>query len=428
MKTTTLFFWFIILASFMSVTTPPATWRVSLSRLGEEGNGNSYYPVLSDDGRYVVFASYATNLVPNDTNNTWDVFVHDQSNGETERVSLTTEGIEGDYSSNYPDISADGRYVVFFSYATNLVPNDNNGQPDIFLHDRETNTTEIISVTSDEQPMYTYSTSPKISPDGRFVVFDSTPGVYVRDRLLGITERVDVDDAGQPGNSYSGTAHISADGRYVTFYSRASDLVPNDLNGSINDVFLRDRQLQTTRLISLGNDGQPGNGNSTPSDISRDGRFIVFSSLATNFASGDSFNTIDLFMYDSFVNQLQLISATPFGYPGNGTSSQGVISSDNRLIAFQSGASNLVANDTNGEADIFVYDLHTRFFYLASINGVGEQGDDNSLWPAVTPDGFIIAFGSEATNLVADDTNNKTDIFVHQWQLYTTYLPIAASP
>lgn len=224
-------------------------------------------------------------------------------------------------------------------------------------------------------------------------------------------------------------AHACRQMVVMWFYSQSSNLVANDSNATIIDVFLRDRLMQTTELISLGNDGQAGDGGSYADDISHDGRLIIFSSVATNFTLGDSFNTLDVFLYDTLTHQIKLISATPLGYPGNGGSSWGSISSDNnRFIVFHSAANNLTATDTNNVGDIFVYDLQTQFMYCASINDNSEQGNLYSRLPTITPDGFTVAFESDATNLVPNDTNEKADIFVHHWQLYDSYLPIIISP
>ena len=228
------------------------TERLSVDRTGTEANDTIHQPAISGDGHVVAFVSAATNLVPGDTNGQADVFVHDRPSGTTERVSVNSAGAEGDGSSERPTLSADGRYVAFSSSATNLVPGDTNGQSDVFVHDRRTGTTERVSVDSAGTEANGWSERPSISADGRFVAFCSyatnlvprdTNGrwdEFVHDRQTHTTERVSVDSAGTEGNGDSRGASLSADGRFVAFASDANNLVPWDTN-SVTDVFVRDR-------------------------------------------------------------------------------------------------------------------------------------------------------------------------------------------
>jgi hypothetical protein len=232
------------------------TQRVSVdSSCAQANNVSGIYRVsVSAHGRYVAFASQATNLVPGDTNGFGDVFVRDRLSGTTERVSLDSGGAQGNSASYDPSISADGRFVAFVSDAINLVPGDTNGKPDIFVRDRQSGRTERISVNSAGAQGDDQSAIPSISADGRFVAFASqatnlVPGdtnglmdVFVHDRLSGLTERVSVDSFGAQGNGISALfgLSISADGRFVAFESYASNLVHGDTNG-YEDVFVHDR-------------------------------------------------------------------------------------------------------------------------------------------------------------------------------------------
>jgi Tol biopolymer transport system component len=229
------------------------TTRVSVASDGAQGNGDSECPSISADGRYVAFASLASNLVPGDTNGRMDIFVHDRLTGQTTRVSVASDGTEGNGDSGFPSISADGRYVAFASLASNLVPGDTNGTWDVFVHDRLTGQTTRVSVASGGAQGNGDSRFPSISADGRYVAFQSyasnlVPGdtngvldVFVHDRLTGQTTRVSVASDGTQGDSYSFGSSISADGRYVAFASYASNLVPGDTNGWA-DVFVAMRQ------------------------------------------------------------------------------------------------------------------------------------------------------------------------------------------
>lgn len=303
---------------------------------------SSWYPAISADGRYVAFYSFATNLIPNDTQSSSnaDVFVRDMQTGVTERVSVASGGTQANGLSVEPSISADGRYVAFRSFATNLVSGNKNtgtcagsGQSnpsDVYVHDRQTGTTELVSIgmngTQDG-----CSWQPSISGDGRFVAFVSAAtglipsdtnaawDVFVRDRQTGRTERVSVTPDGAQGacptaSCRCGAPSISPDGRYVAFHSFAA-LVSDDVNGT-GDIFIHDRETGSTERVSLAYPGEqvpgepPGNANSTSGPnaangpaVSGDGRVIVFDSFAADLVLSDNWNNprksyTDVFLRD----------------------------------------------------------------------------------------------------------------------------------
>jgi Tol biopolymer transport system component len=347
------------------------TERASVDSGGAQANsGSDYLLSISADGRYVAFASNASNLVPGDTNGHWDVFVRDRQLGTTERVSVDSGGAQANADSLEPSISADGRYVAFWSNASNLVPGDTNTASDIFVRDRLLGTTERVSVDSNGTQADKFSDSPSISADGRYVAFESfatnlVPGdtngtydVFVHDRQLGTTERVSVDSNGAQANSSSGpTSSISADGRYVAFASAASNLVPGDTNDA-SDVFVRDRLLGTTERDSVDSAGAQGNGpygSGSPS-VSADGRYVVFASESTNLVPGDTNGTNDIFVRDRLLGTTERVSVDSAGAQANSDSSYPSISADGRYVGFTSNASNLVPGDTNAFADMFVRD------------------------------------------------------------------------
>ncbi len=259
-----------------------STTRVSVNSTGAQGNGHSAYPSISADGRFVAFASGASNLVPGDTGY-WDVFVHDRQTGTTTRVSVSSTGTQSNDNSGDPSISADGLYVAFTSSAQNLIPGDTNGRADVFVHDRQTGTTTRVSVNSTGTQGDFNSWRPAISANGRYVAFisDATtlvPGdtngradVFVHDRQTGATTRVSVSSAGIQGDGFvegSSTPSISADGRFVAFASGASNLVPGDTNNQ-KDVFVHDRQTGATTRVSVSSADDKSGGcwssNSSPS-------------------------------------------------------------------------------------------------------------------------------------------------------------------
>lgn len=226
-------------AGTISMITPP------------EADDGSHSPVVSPTGRYIAFGSWATNLVPGDTNGAHDVFRYDRVAGTTVRVSLTSDGRQIAGRSDGPAVSADGRYVTFFSEDPGIVPGDTNPEPDVFLRDLRSGTTTMVSVTAAGTPGNYNSSSADISPDGRYVVFGSwatnlVPGdtndwydVFVRDLRTGRTSMVSVSTAGTQGNFGGENGAISSDGRHIAFTSFSSDLVPGDTNDDL-DVFIRD--------------------------------------------------------------------------------------------------------------------------------------------------------------------------------------------
>jgi Tol biopolymer transport system component len=400
------------------------TERVSVDSAGIQGSASSFTPSISADGRFVAFASRATNLVPGDTNTSDDVFVHDRQTGTTERVSVDSAGTEGNGPSVDPAISADGRFVAFISIATNLVPGGTSGRWHVFVRDRQTGITEQVSVDSaGNQGDWSYD--PAISADGRFVAFQSyatnlVPGdtngagdVFVHDRQTRTTERLSVDSAGTGGNGLSVNPSISADGRFVVFYSYATNLVPGDTNGA-GDVFVHDRQTGTTERVSVDSAGTQGNSNSDRPSISADGRFVAFSSSATNLAPGDTGGQVDLFVHDRQTRTTERASVDSAGNQGNEWSiGPPALSADGRFVAFLSLATNLVPGDSNGWMNVFVRDRQARTTERVSVDGAGTEGNESSDAPSISADGRFVAFTSAAFNLVPGDTNWSADVFVH---------------
>ncbi len=413
------------------------TERISVASDGTQGNGTSFDSAISADGRYVAFASYASNLVPGDTNEAYapDAFVHDRLTGATQRVSVDSAGNQASYvgfgGSRGLSISADGRWVAFSSYATNLVPGDTNNTADIFVHDRQTLMTERVSVDSAGNEGRGPSLAPAISATGRFVAFRSASrlvagdtnnrvDVFVHDRQTGATIRVSVNSAGEQGDSGSGLPSISADGRFVAFASEASNLVASDTNTcwrrrlSCPDIFVHDRQTGVTERVSVdsaGNeatsDHRRGLGSSAPS-ISADGRFVAFGSDATNLVASDTNNRDDIFVHDRQTGATTRVSVDSGGNEALGYSDSPAISADGRFVAFRSMATNLVPGDTNNRPDIFVHDRLSGAMERVSVDSAGNQAIGN-LYGAdaasISADGRFVAFRSLSSNLVPGDTN-----------------------
>ena len=396
------------------------------SLLSETGNSNSYLyqRSITPDGRYVAFASSASDLVTGDTNGTSDIFVKEMTTGTTTRVSTDGSGTQGNSDSYMPSISADGRYVAFRSDASNLVTGDTNGTYDIFVKDVTTGTITRVSTDSSGNQSYRPSNSPSISADGRYVAFQSSAGnlvphdnngtydIFVKDATTGTITRVSTDSSGNQGNRFSSSPSISADGRYVAFSSSASNLVPGDTN-ELSDIFVKDVTTGAITRVSTDGSGTQGNSVSSVSSISADGRYVVFQSSASNLVPGDTNESFDVFLKDVTTGAITRASTDAFGSQSNlGSSYYPSITPDGRYVAFHSDASNLVPGDTNESSDAFLKDVTTGAITLVSTDASGTQGNSDSYSPSISADGRYVAFISSASNLVPGDTNGTYDIFV----------------
>jgi hypothetical protein len=417
------------------------TERISVASDGTEGNDASEGNFISADGHYVAFYSSATNLVDGDTNGYGDIFVHDRVTGETSRVSVASDGTQGNNASWFTSISADGRYVAFHSEASNLVDGDTNGYGDLFVHDRTTGETSRVSIASDGTEGNNLSYAPFISADGRYVAFNSqasnlvdgdTNGygdLFVHDRTTGETSRISIASDGTQGDNNSMSGSISADGRYVAFSSSATNLVDNDTNGYY-DAFMHDRMTGETSRVSVASDGTQGDNYSINTPISADGRYVPFLSGATNLVDGDTNGYYDAFVHDRVTGETSRVSVATDGAQGNNDSWYPSISADGRYMAFYSDATNLVSGDSNGFLDVFMHDRVTGETSRVSVASDGTQGNNDSRGAPISADGHYVAFDSLASNLVIGDTNGVYDVFVHEIIIPTpTHTPTnTASP
>jgi Tol biopolymer transport system component len=413
----------LVLAGLTSPSSAQSTSLLSVGPGGGPGNGNSRFVSISADGRYVAFGSSASDLVSGDANGVDDVFLRNRRNGTTVRVSVDSSGVEGNGGSYAPSVSADGRYVAFQSYASNLVAGDTNGICDVFVRDRTTGTTVRVSVDSAGLEATGESFYPAISADGRYVAFQSLAAtlvagdvngkgdVFVRDLSSGTTVLVSQSSAGMQGDADSQAASISADGRFVVFDSTSASFSAGDANGA-SDVFVRDLVAGTTERVSVDPAGNDGNGNSFAGSLSADGRHVAFYSAASNLVGLDANNAFDVYVRDLQAATTTRVSVTPVDRPGNGDSFTPSISADGRFVAFQSIASNLVAGDTNATADVFLRDCDVAVTLRASVGAHGAESDDLSAGPAVSADGRDVAFWSAATNLAGMDGNGCLDVFL----------------
>lgn len=363
----------------------------------------------------------------------------------TARVSVSSKGAQGNLPSWAEGISADGRYVVFSSASAGLVPGDTNKRQDAFLRDRRTDRTTRVSVSSSgrqgkaARDPFGGSAAEGISAGGRYVVFRSDAAnlvagdtnraqdIFVRDRKTSRTTRVSVSSSGRQANGRSDFAVISPNGRYVAFSSKASNLVPGDTN-RVADVFIRDRIKRTTERVSVGGRGKQANRESEQSAINPDGRYVAFQSNASNLVPGDTNALSDVFVHDRKSGRTTRISVNSRGKQGAGDptrngSNAPSISADGRYIAFHSAASNLVRGDTNRTFDIFVHDRVTGKTQRVSISSSGGQANGENIGaPRISANGRYVAYASLASNLVPGDVNDITDAFVRDRRTGRTIL------
>lgn len=403
------------------------TTRASLSSTGSQGNGRSWSPSLSEDGRFVAFHSEASNLVSDDTNGARDVFVRDRATGTTTRVSVSQSVVQGNNESSDPSMSADGRFVAYGSLASNLVEGDTNAAWDVFVHDLASGQTTRVSLSSARDQGNNHSRYPSISANGRYVAFHSgasnlVPGdtngaydVFVHDRATGHTTRVSVSTSGVQGNASSWFPVISADGRFLAFHSEASNLVQGDTNG-VADVFVHDRSTGETTCVSVNSFGEQGNVGGTYPSISGNGRYVAFGSGSSNLVQGDTNGLADAFVHDRWTGQTTRVSVGSFGEEGNRESWFPSINGDGRLVAFGSLASNFVPGDTNNTWDIFLRDRATGHTTRVSVNNGGGQAELASHGASIAANAHAVAFWSNSSNLVPGDTNGVSDVFVHRWR------------
>lgn len=406
------------------------TERVSVSSEGRQGDdisGRFSAPDLSADGLVVAFDSQADNLVANDGNGFVDVFAHDRTSGVTDLISVSSDEVQGNDDSQAPSADATGREIAFDSEANNLVPSDGNDARDVFVRDRVAGTTQLISVNTREGQGNGSSGAPDITADGRFVAFSSTASnlvrgdtnqttdIFVRDRARGRTERVSVASDGTEANLFSGGPSISDDGRFVAFSSFANNLVAGDDNGNV-DVFLHDRATGETILVSRGMDGTSAEGLSAGPAVSGDGSSVAFFSEAADFVAGDDNETRDIYVWrrgdggGATIERVTVSSAeeganAQSSFSQRGSSSLPDISRDGRYVSFDSFADNLVRNDTNEVADAFRRDVFRGITIRVSVSDREIQANRVSTDTAISADGQVVAFVSQATNLVRGDTN-----------------------
>ncbi len=408
------------------------TEMVSVNHTGTAaGNQSSGVARMSSDGRYVFFESEADDLVAiRPPGSTINIFVRDMVTGMTSPVSVDQSGSSGSDQARLSDVSPDGRYVVFYSDADDLTAEtDINDSRDVFVRDLVAETTILVSVdTSGTATGDSQSSDGSITPDGRYVFFHATASNLVpvdtnndndafrRDMITGTTELVSVNLAGtDSANSYSYSAYFSDDGNIAVFESNGDDLTTIPDGNATVDFFVRDMAAGTTTLIttnSTGTSAANGYSSETESGMTPDGRFISFTSESTDLHPLDTDTDPDIFVYDRQTGVNTLVSVNVDGTAsGNAWAGDGSISGDGRWFGFSSNSSDLVHNDNNGESDVFVRDMDNGRTYRLSTTPGGARGGGGSYAGLLSADSNWLFFDSGSDDLSPLDSNMAFDVF-----------------
>jgi putative cell wall-binding protein/Tol biopolymer transport system component len=410
---------------------------VSVDSAGNQGDRGAAEPAVSMDGRYVAFRARAE-LADIDNDDERAIYLRDTVDDTTVLVSVNEDGDAGGNGHSYdPAVSADGRYVAFESNASDLVATDGNSDRDIFVRDMQTGTTTLVSVNdagTDSGNSDSYDAA--ISADGRYVAFESdasdlvpsdpngsTTDIFIRDMQTGTTTLVSWDKDGNASNNDSEDPSLCMSGRFVAFESSASDLVENDTNNEW-DVFLVDTQTNTTTRVSVASDGTQGDDGSFNASVSAGGLHVAFDSYANNLSAADTNadddGDRDVFVRDTQAGTTTLITPTPegAGQRGSRLTSRRALSLDGNYLAFISGEGH-VPEDTNSEQDFYVADLMSGEVMLINDDEPDRDGwAENREEPCTVTlagDGLAVAFDTWDDDVVPSDTNGRRDVFI--WQL-----------
>ncbi len=391
-------------------TVPGTNTRVSVDSSGTQGNDNTNSSFMSADGKYIEFGSSATNMVSGDTNSKADVFLKDLTTNSVTRISLSTTGTQLTGGDSFAaGISQNGLYALFRW--------DFNNQ----IYEYNRNTGSVIEVTTNSSGVEANMPvmNARISNDGRFAYFttqatnlgttittSAIEHLYVKDMQLNTLTLLD-QSGGTQANGFVTLTDISCDGSLVVVTSAATNLTASDTNG-VNDVFLFDLR----NGVKITNLTQSGNANSQAMNMSCNGNYIGIRSLADTLTSGvPDTSTMHGYVYDRLGNSFSLLDKSTGGTLGDDTVGA-VTPSDLGYVIFSSGATNLVTTSTGGNFEIYVRDVANATTQLLSISSGGVAGNANSGGISVTTDGKKAAYSSGSTNLIASDTNAKSDVFI----------------
>jgi TolB protein len=390
---------------------PGETVALLLPAGGEPPDDASGSPALASSGRAVAFLSKASNLIAADADGVRDVLVVDLPSGAAECASVSTDGSKANADCSDPALDRRGRLVAFASLADNLVPDDANLQRDVFVRDRKTGVTRRVSVSSAGAEADGHSEHPRLSGNGRLLVFSSVAtnlvegdtnddsDVFLRDLLAGQTTRLSLSQAGAQAGGGSLLPEISSNGRFVAFMSHASNITPDDTNPS-RDVFVRDLKTGAVEQVSVTSDELCCHAPCGAMTISGNGRRVVFESDAIDLDGADAWVGGDIFVRDRKLGTTTLLSGPLAGAQADGDSFAPALSANGRWVVFTSLSSQAVEGDGNGVADVFRRDLKTGAVERISVSSEGSEGHADSVEGQVSRDGRLVAFSTRADDLV----------------------------
>jgi len=422
--------WLVSLEAHSLVEPPILATGSAGDAQGNEGHS------VSADGQYVVFSSFATNLVPDDVNGVQDVFLWDTVANSVELISRSASGVQGNGDSSLAVISADGAWIAFRSLSDNLVNDTNGVVADVFLYSRLESTIELVSVSATGEQSLTAADNPDINANGRYVTFDtagnlargagtSVRNVFRRDNWRNTTMLISQTADGMTGNDMSFDAQMSASGERIVFVSMAGDLVDTPTVGK--DSFLYDAMSGQTSLLSITEQGSAGDGTSYFPTISGDGNVAAFHSFADNLASNDAAGRADIFLRDLQTGRIELISSAPMNVPADSDSIHPALDFTGNRVAYITFAGNLVASAAQGRADAVLFDRTAATTTLLSRadNGVGGNGDSAS--PALSLDGATQVLLSRASNLSTNGTAFSDVLLTNTLAAEPSMLPVLAA-
>lgn len=389
---------------------------------GQRGNSDSWDASLSRHGRFVAFVSASTNLVAGDTNDANDVFVRDMKTQKTRRVSVGMHGEQANEGSYEVTISANGRYVAFTSVASNLVPDDTNGVHDVFLRDLRRHTTVRVSVTKTGEQLAAGAVNAAMSASGQHVAFRTPPALsrrsetdlFLRDMGTGRVEHINVDSSGERIPGQSAWPSMSFNGRFVAFTTE--DVERLEGRARIRDVYLRDRRRGTTTLVSVRRSGRgPANDDSAHPFVSKNGRYVAFSSYAHNIVPRTRPDDEHVYRRDMLTGRTEVVDMTPAGKPSRyGTSGGGALSGNGRFVLFNSSSPDLRPDGKNDPVDVFVRNMRTDRVHLVGLSDKGQRPSRYAWGQDISADGEIVAFRTDSLSFGADDWHYL--MFTRRWR------------
>lgn len=421
----------VVGASRGGQTLDPGELRcLSLTAQGDPlvGSHVGFEPAASANGRYATFGTRADNIDPADPSTKAKIYVRDLKKGTLVRMDRTAAGAPANGDSWASSVSAKGRYIAFYSHATNLTPGDANAVGDMFLYDRKKALLRHISLRPDGGFDDGYDSAPSISGSGKLVAYESSatdlvPGdtnsdtdIFVTWWKTGRTVRASLGSGGVEANDSCYEAALSGNGRFVAFRTGATNLVEADTN-SEDDVFVRDLRKGVTTRVSVSTAGSEGNAGSGAPSISRSGRYVAFESNSDNLVPGDSNGDDDVFVYDRKRGVTTRVSVASDGAQGDADSFSPAMSRNGRYVAFQSRATNLDGADTNGDVrDIYVHDRKKGTTVRVALTAGGAQSAGRVLNMGFSGNGRVIVFAADADDFVPTDANGVRDAFVRRWR------------